>query len=65
MKEKIAKCLKYIADAAMMADTSATEDCEPWPRGVAAENVGEFSFALGQFRIRGTVQVIINPAAIY
>ncbi len=32
---------------------------------LARENVGEFLFVLGQARIRGTVQMIINPVAIY
>ena len=32
---------------------------------LAADNVGEFLFVLGQARIRGTVQMIINPVAIY
>jgi kynurenine formamidase len=32
---------------------------------LAQENVGEFLFVLGQARIRGTVQMIINPVAIY
>lgn len=32
---------------------------------LAKDNVGEFLFVLGQARIRGTVQMIINPVAIY
>jgi kynurenine formamidase len=32
---------------------------------LAREKVGEFLFVLGQARIRGTVQMIINPVAIY
>jgi kynurenine formamidase len=32
---------------------------------LAKENVREFLFVLGQARIRGTVQMIINPVAIY
>lgn len=29
------------------------------------DSVGEFIFVLGQARIRGTVQMIINPVALY
>ena len=29
------------------------------------EGVNEFFFVLGQARIRGTVQMIINPVALY
>jgi hypothetical protein len=29
------------------------------------DNVTEFMFVLGQARIRGTVQMIINPVALY
>lgn len=32
---------------------------------LAADNVTEFMFVLGQARIRGTVQMIINPVALY
>ena len=32
---------------------------------LAADGVGEFMFVLGQARIRGTVQMIINPVALY
>jgi len=30
-----------------------------------AEGVNEFMFVLGQSRIRGTVQTIVNPVALY
>jgi hypothetical protein len=32
---------------------------------LAAENVREFLFVLGQPRVRGAVQMIINPVAIW
>ncbi len=32
---------------------------------LARDNVSEFMFVLGQARIRGTVQMIINPVALY
>ena len=32
---------------------------------LAKENVGEFMFVLGQARIKGTVQMIINPVAMW
>jgi hypothetical protein len=32
---------------------------------LARENVKEFMFVLGQARIRGTVQMIINPVALW
>ena len=32
---------------------------------LARENVHEFMFVLGQARIMGTVQMIINPVAIW
>ena len=32
---------------------------------LAEENVTEFLFVLGQARVRGTVQMIINPVAIW
>ena len=32
---------------------------------LAAQGVNEFMFVLGQARIRGTVQMIINPVALY
>jgi len=32
---------------------------------LAKEGVREFMFVLGQARIRGTVQMIINPVALY
>ncbi|MEJ6708759.1 MAG: hypothetical protein QNK92_08150 [Amylibacter sp.] len=32
---------------------------------LAAEEVSEFMFVLGQARIKGTVQMIINPVAMW
>ena len=32
---------------------------------LARENIGEFMFVLGQARIKGTVQMIINPVAMW
>jgi len=32
---------------------------------LAAEEVHEFMFVLGQARIKGTVQMIINPVALW
>ena len=32
---------------------------------LAAESVGEFMFVLGQARLKGAVQMIINPVALW